>query len=126
MAFTVDQLLLKDDRKAQLIAALAGTGQADPLGKCISEAVADVVRLTKGYVVDQDSLDGWTRNIALWKAYTAAENEMPANIKDAHDSALKELSAIAAGQRPNLPRVELTNAPAVSTGQWGGNQKIQI
>lgn len=124
MPFTVDQLLLTDEREAQLIAALANTGETDPLGRCINEAMADVARFTRGYVIDQTSLDGWTRSLALWKAYSVIEGGVPDEIEKANKAALDELTAIAAGKRPNLARIDDGAAQSTSTGGWGSDCKI--
>jgi len=119
---TTSQLLLTDDRQAQLTSALANTGLADPLGKCLSEAEADVARFTAGYAIAQDSLDGWTRAIALWKAFTVAELGVPDDIQKAYDAALAELKDIALGKRPNLPRSE--PVPTPNPGAWGSAARI--
>ena len=124
MAFTIEKLLLTDERKTQLTAALANTGQSDPLGQCITEATADVARYTAGYVIEEAASDGWTRAIALWKAFTVAELAVPDDIKAAYDEAMKELIAISKGERPNLPRVDDGEEQASSTGAWGSEAKI--
>lgn len=124
MALTVDQLLLTDDRKTQLIAALANTGEDEPLERCIAEAEADVARYTAGFTIAQSSLDGWARIIALWKAYLLAELGVPEDIALAYKDAKEELTAIAEGKRPNLPRPTDADTPAPSTGNWGSREKI--
>lgn len=122
MAFTVDQLALTDDRKEQLQAALANSGLADPLGQCISEAGSEVSRLTAGFVIEEASLNSWTRKIALWNAFVLAELSVPEDIQTAYDDTMKELRAIAAGDRPNLPRTDANPAPG--KGGWGSKTKI--
>lgn len=124
MSFTADQLLLTDERKTQLIAALANTGLADPLGTCITEATADVDRYTAGYTIAQSSLDGWIRALALWKAFTVASLGVPDDIQKAYDAAITELKDIALGKRPNLPRTDEADDPNTSTGTWGSATKI--
>lgn len=126
MALTVDQLLLTDDRKTQLIAALENTGEDEPLERCIAEAEADVARLTAGYTIAQSSLDGWARVIALYKAFLAAELGIPEDIATAYKDVKEELTAIAEGKRPNLPREEDDDetTPSPSTGSWGSKDKI--
>ena len=122
MAFTVDQLALTDDRKEQLQAALANSTVADPLAQAIAEAVSEVSRLTAGFVIAEASLNSWTRKIALWNAFVIAELSVPEDIQTAYDDTMKELRAIAAGDRPNVPRV--TTTPAPGKGSWGSNAKI--
>ena len=119
---TIAQLLLTDERQTQLTSALASTGLADPLARCITEAEADVARFTAGYVIAQDSLDGWTRAIALWKAFTVAELGVPDDIQKAYDAAVGELKDIALGKRPNLPREDVGSTP--ERGAWGSSTKI--
>lgn len=121
---TPDQLLLTADKAAQLTAALANTGYDDPLQLCCTEAAADVDRLTAGYTLAQASLDGWTRAIALWKAYTLAETGVPDALQKSYDAAMTELKDIAAGKRPNLPRTDDADTPASSTGHWGSRTKL--
>ena len=119
---TPSQLLLTDDRQSQLTTALANTGIPDPLAQCISEAEADVARYTAGYVIAQESRDGWTRAIALWKAYTAAELGVPDDIQKSYEATIEELKDIAQGKRPNLPRPDITPAPG--QGAWGSRRRI--
>lgn len=121
MAFLPDQLLLPPDKQAQLEAALANTGQPDPLGLCCAEAEADVARLTAGYLIERACLDGFIRALALWKAYTLAETAVPDAIQKSYDAAMAELRAIAAGQRPNLPAT--TAAPPPSAA-WGSRPPL--
>jgi hypothetical protein len=126
MAFTVDQLLLRPDRKAQLTKALANLGVADPLALVITEATADVARYLTGYVVAESSQHGWIRAIALWKAHVAGELEVPADIQKAYDEAIEELTAIAEGKRPNIPKTPASETPTASSGAWGGETKIPL
>jgi hypothetical protein len=122
MAFTVAQLALTDDRKQQLEAALANSELEDPLEQAIAEAVSEVSRLTAGFVIEEASLNSWTRKVALYNAFVIAELGVPEDIKDAYDDTMEELRAIAGGKRPNLPRVEATPAPG--KGSWGSAEKI--
>jgi hypothetical protein len=117
MTFTVDQLLLKPDKAQRLATALASLGVSDPLGTCIEEAVADVQRYCSGYDIDDAAKMGWVRTLALFKAYSLAES-VPADVKAAHDLAIKELAAIAAGERPNL---DPDGADRIS---WGSEEHI--
>ena len=120
---TPAQLLLTDERQTQLTAALANTGLDDPLAQCIAEAAADVARLTAGYVIADESLAGWTRALALWKAFTIAELGVPEDIEKAYDAAVAELRDIAQGRRPNLPHAEAS--PAADAGAWGSQRRIR-
>lgn len=120
---TVTDLLLTDDRQEQLTAALANTGIAEPLVLCLTEAAADVARFTAGYVIAQSSLNGWTRALALWKAFTLAELGVPEDVQKAYEAAMDELTAIAKGERPNIPQTPVTTPPA-SAGAWGSRDKL--
>ncbi len=124
MAFTVEKLLLTEERKTQLEEALANDDLTDPLAQCISEAEADVARLTAGYELEDAATEGWIRPIALWKAFVAAETPVPSDIQAAYDAAMKELEAIAKGERPNLPRTDDGEDPSANTGDWGSADKI--
>lgn len=124
MAFTLQDLLLTEERKAQLVAALANLGVADPLGTVITEASADVARSTRGYLVDEAASNGWVRVMALEKAYLAAELNVPADIAKAALAAREELSAIAAGKRPNLPLA--IGGETAPSGTWGGETRIGV
>jgi len=118
---TTDQLLLSTDRAAQLTAALSNLGVSDPLGTCLAEALADVARFTAGYVIAEDSANGWTRALALYKAFGLV-GPVPQDIKLQYDEALKELTAIAKGDRPNLERTEDGTRP--TAGAWGSEDKL--
>lgn len=124
MPFTPDQLLFTATKQAQLTAALANTGVEDPLQLCCEEAEADVARLTTGYTIAQESLDGWIRAVALWKAYTLAETGVPDAVQKSYDAAMAELRDIAAGKRPNLPRTDAEEDPSSSVGTWGSRTKL--
>lgn len=126
MAFTVQDLLLTEERKTQLTSALANLGVVDPLGKVITEAAADVARYIRGYVVADDSQNGWIRVIALEKAYLAGELGVPEDIASAAKAAREELAAIARGDRPNLPREDLGATPDPNAGAWGSATKLTL
>jgi len=123
MSFTVAQLLLTESKRTELTRALANTGQAQPLEACIAEAVADVARLTTGYIIDPTSQNSWTRILALFKAYSLAGN-VPPDIQTQYNNAMNELNSIARGDRKNLPRVPDANNDSPSTGGWGSDCKI--
>lgn len=126
MPFTVQDLLLTEERKTQLTAALANLGVADPLGKIVGEASADVVRLTRGYVIEEASVNGWIRVLALERAYLVAELGVPEDMATAADAAREELAAIASGRRPNLQLASAPPTAPVSSGSWGSNSKVAI
>lgn len=127
MPFGVADLLLTDERLAQFTAALENVGIADPLVVVIQEAQAEVDRWTLGYLLDDASKAPWIRVLALHKAYLAAELGVPEDIQTAVDAAIAELTAIAAGKRPNLPLAPADpDAPDQPTaaGDWGSETKI--
>lgn len=121
--FTVDDLLLSPDKAAQLTKALATMGVAEPLQYLCDEAAADVARLTTGYVLDAASVRGFVRSLALFRAYAKA-GPVPADVSRDLDAAMKELEAIAKGERPNLPRVEAAEGEASASGKWGSKTAI--
>lgn len=123
MAFEKNDLLLTPTKLAQLEAALANTGVTDPLGVAIAEAEAEVVRLTYGYVIAELVMDSWIRVVALYKAWSIT-GAVPEDLRREYEAVMKELAAISAGERKNLPRV---SAPALATpaqGSWGSGTKI--
>jgi hypothetical protein len=126
MAFTESNLLLTDDKKAQLTAALSNGDVADPLGTCIAEASSDVARLTAGFVLDDNSINGFTRALALFKAYSLC-GPVPDDIQKQYDDAIKELNSIARGDRLNIPRVPAPATPqnTSATGSYGGAKRIR-
>jgi hypothetical protein len=124
MAFTKDQLLLPADKAAQLTKALTTLGVADPLQYLCDEAAAVVARMTTGYVLDDASLRNFTRSLALFQAYSKSGTGAPKNIQDDNAAAMKELEAIAKGERPNLPKVAVAAVTPI-TGSSGSNCKIK-
>jgi hypothetical protein len=126
MPFTSQDLLLTEERKTQLTAALANLGVADPLAKVIGEAVSEVSEMTRGYVIAESRTNGWTRILSLEKAYLAAELGVPEDISNSADAVRKELAAIASGNRPNLPLTEAPEVPSTGSGKWGGDTKIGL
>src|SRR4051812_8296091 len=120
MAFTKDQLLLPADKAAQLTKALATLGVADPLQYLCDEAAATVARMTTGYVLDDASLRDFTRSLALFKTYSFAGTGVPKNVDADNKAAMEELTAIAEGKRPNLPKV--ANSALESRGGTGSSQ----
>jgi len=123
---TTADLLLTEERQAQLTAALENLGVADPLAVLLAEAQADVARYTRGYDLDQASLDSWTRALTLYKAFLAAEAGIPKDIEAAYKDALAELTAIARGERPNLVKEQATPAATVGVGGWGSATRITL
>lgn len=116
MAFTDDDLLLSADKVTQLTKALSNMNVADPLQYLCDEASADVARLTTGYVLDDNSVRGFIRALALYRIYGYA-GPVPLDVQKAYDAASAELQAIASGRRPNLPRVNTgVNPPAGQSG----------
>ena len=126
MAFTVQDLLLSEERAAQLVAALANLGVDDPLQKVVDEAIADVSRYVAGYVISEAARAGWTRVLALHRAYLSAEMTVPEDIQTAFEAVIEELTAIAEGKRPNLPLAPTDpGAPVVTAaGDWGSQTRV--
>lgn len=119
MAFGEDDLLLTPDKSAQLTKALSGLNVADPLQYFCDEAAAEVARMTTGYLLDDLSVRGLTRAIALFKIYSFVA-PVPADIQKDYDGASKELEAIAKGERPNLPKQQTpTSSPTAGTSSSG-------
>lgn len=122
MAFSTNDLLLSADRSAQLTKALANLGVADPLLYICEEAAADVARMTTGYVLDEASMRNFVRSLALFRIYAKA-GPVPEDVQRDYDSALKELEAIAKGERPNLPKVPV-EGQATIVGKWGSKTYV--
>lgn len=130
MAFTIPDLKLTLDKITQIEKALGGVADvsdpenpvAEKLQGICDEAAADVARLTTGYVLDAVSVTNFTRSLALFRAYGYI-GPIPKDVDRNHDDAMKELTAIAAGDRPNLPKVKTTSQNTISGG-WGSNKKI--
>jgi hypothetical protein len=127
MSLQVSDLNLPADKLAQFATALGDSGgqNAALQGICNSVA-ADVARLTTGYVVDPTSVTNWGRAIALYRAYSqAAFGEIPKAIADDYKTAWDELTAIAEGKRPNLPKApDPTGALATRAGAAGSHRRI--
>lgn len=123
MAFEKTDLLLTDARLAQLEAALANVSVPDPLGVAITEAEAEVVRLTYGYVLAEPVLDGFIRSLALYKAWSIT-GSVPEDVRRNYEDAMKELGAISSGERKNLPRVESPALDSPAMGSWGSGQNV--
>jgi hypothetical protein len=125
MPFAVKDLKLPADKAAQLEKALGGQPSNEALpalqGIC-DEAAAEVARLTTGYVLDNVSLSNFTRAIALGRAYAyigPVPKDVETNAKEAKD----ELTAIAEGKRPNLPKVANASLSG-RAGKWGSGQAM--
>jgi len=116
-------LMLTDARAAQLAKGLANLKVADPLQMLCDEAAADVARLTTGYMLDPLSVQRFIRALAMYQAYMRAQVPTPADVKGDHESASKELSEIAQGKRPNLPKAA-TSPVRTNGGRWGSNCKV--
>lgn len=123
MAFVIDDLLLSPAKQAELTAALANAGVVAPLQYFCDEAAAAVARFTTGYTVDALSLRGLIRSVALFDIYAKANVPAPLDTKDSYDNAMKELEAIAKGERPNLPK---TAAAALGSKAGTGSSKTYI
>ena len=119
MAFLVSDLLLTDEKLALLTAALANTGQSDPMGTAIAEAESTVARYTAGFDLGEDDRKALVRRVALFNAYALA-GPVPDEISKAYDKALDELRDIRDGK---FVQSAQTNTGA-SQGKSGSNPKI--
>lgn len=120
MSLAVSDLNLPADKLAQFATALGDTGGANAAlqGIC-NGAAADVARLTTGYLIDPASLTNWGRSIALYRAYSQAQfGEIPAAISADYKTTWDELTAIAEGKRPNLPKTSDATQNTIAGG-WG-------
>lgn len=125
MAFTKYDLLLDAAKLAQLTKALANTGVADPVQSCVNEGIAEVERLTSGYVIADAAKYGWIRALALFKAYSLA-GPVPEDVQKQYDGAIKQLEAIATGAVKNLPvAASESGSNAGAAGKWGSGEKIK-
>jgi len=124
MAFSFDksQLLLTDEKSVQLTTALANLDVADPLQQVCDEAAAVVTRMMASYALTDAQVAGFIRAIALFEAYRVANIPAPDDVSTANDAAMKELTAIASGERPNLPKVADSDLTP-GAGSWGSNDK---
>lgn len=103
--FDDGDLLLSADKVQQFTAVLTTEEVADPLQDLCDEAAATVARMTAGYVVDNESVFSFIRSIAVYNAYLNSGTPAPENVTTRYQDNMKELTAIASGQRPNLPKV---------------------
>jgi hypothetical protein len=122
MAFSENDLLLSPDKLAQLTKALAPTGVPDPVQYFCDEGSGLVARMTNGYIIDPMSMRDMIRAVALFKCYSKA-GPVPKDIQKDYDDTMKELQAIAGGERPNLPKV-VDPASQPITGGWGSGCKV--
>jgi hypothetical protein len=97
MAFLVSDLLLTEEKLALLTAALANTGQVDPMGTAIAEAESTVARYTAGFDLGEDDRKALVRRVALFNAYALA-GPVPDEIGKAYDKAMDELRDIRDGK----------------------------
>jgi len=119
MAFLVQDLLLTDEKLALLTAALANTGQTDPLSTAIAEAESTVARYTAGFDLGEDDRKALVRRIALFNAYALA-GPVPDEISKAYDKAMDELRDIRDGKF--LQSAQDTTGSG--RGKSGSNPKI--
>lgn len=119
MAFTPPDLLLTEEKLAQLTAALANTGQTDPLGTAIAEAESTVARYTAGYDLGEDDRKSLIRRVALFGAYAFA-GPVPDEISRAYDKAMEELRDIRDGKFAQSAQTQ----SGASQAKSGSNPKI--
>ena len=125
MSLAVTDLNLPADKLAQFAAALGDAGgQNAALQGICNGAAADVTRLTAGYLIDPATVTNWGRTIALYRAYSQAQfGDIPKAVADDYKTAWDELTAIAEGKRPNLPKVSDPNQSTIAGG-WGGAAQV--
>lgn len=125
MSLQVTDLNLPADKLAQFATALGdGGGLNAALQGICDGAAATVSRMTAGYVIDAADITNWGRVIALYRAYSQAQfGEIPKAVADDFKEAMDELTAIAEGKRPNLPKVANTDLSG-RAGKWGSGQAI--
>lgn len=122
---TVADLLLDTARQAELAAALTNLGMTSPLEQCIAEAEATVGFYTRGYDVPPETRASWVRTLALARAYTLA-GALSADQRQAETDVMTELKAIAAGERPGLPRLQEEGATSSPSGAWGSETRLTM
>src|SRR5919109_3360835 len=120
MAFVVADLLLTEEKLALLTAALANTGQADPLATAIAEAEATVTRYAAGFPLGEADRKTLVRRLALFNAYGLA-GPVPDEIKKAADDAMSELRDIRDGK---FARSTETDS-GTGGGSYGSDTKIK-
>lgn len=125
MSLQVSDLNLPADKLAQFANALGDSSNANVALQGICDgAAADIARLTAGYVIDPASLTNWGRSIALYRAYSQAQfGETPKAVSDDYKTVWDELTAIAEGKRPNLPKVSDPNQASIAGG-FGGEHRL--
>ena len=125
MAFAFDKskLLLTEEKSAQLTAAMANVDVADPLQQVCDEAAAVVTRMTASYALADAQVAGFIRSLALFEAYRVANVPAPEDVASQQEVAMKELTAIAAGDRPNLPKAADSDL-SPGAGNWGSSTKV--
>jgi hypothetical protein len=126
MAFTVQDLKLPAEKIAQIEKALGGDpddAAAPELQVLCDAAAADVTRLTTGYVMDDASIENFTRAIALFRAHGQI-GPVPEDMQKNFDNAWEELKEISQGKRPNLQKANSTEGQQASAGSWGSKDKV--
>ena len=120
MPFTVSDLLLTEEKLSLLTAALANTGQSDPLGTAIAEAESTVARHTAGFALGDSDSKSLVRRIALRNAYAIA-GPVPPEIQSGYDDAMKDLRDIRDGKFARSSEVDT----GAGGGNWGADDKIK-
>lgn len=95
---TPSQLLLPPALQARLAAALAAAGVDDGLQTCIDDAAAVVSDYIAGYSLSAARTEGWTRTLAVHRAYLLALVGVPKDLQTAFEAALRELEAVRDGK----------------------------
>ena len=125
MSLQVSDLNLPADKLSQFAAALGdASGTNAALQGMCDAADADVSRLTAGYVIDPTSYTNFARSLGLYRAYSQSQfSEIPESVANDYKATWTELTAIAEGKRPNLPKLVDPNQAGIAGG-YGGERRL--
>lgn len=119
---TVHDLLIPDAELSQLTTALANAGVVQPLDDIVAWAEQVVADHSIGYTLAPLRIQGFVRDLTIWRAYTLA-GAVSENQTKAYDAAMRELRDIRDGKFP-LPASTTAPVPAAKSGNWGSNTKL--
>lgn len=118
---TVHDLLIPDAELSQLTTALANAGVVQPLDDIVAWAAQVVADHTIGYTLSTIRIQGFVRDLTIWRAYTLA-GAVSENQTKAYEAAMRELRDIRDGKFP-LPPATVATPPA-NAGNWGSHTKL--
>ena len=124
MPFTSTDLSLPDAELSQLVAALANSGVADPVGGAVAEAESVVGQYTARYTVAENWRKRLMRPLAIHALY-ALLGRIPDAHQKAYDAAMSELRDIRDGKFPDLAPAA-TPPTAAAPGSWGSQTQIAM